>query len=104
VVLIREQFQEALEGWERARPGLEPAVVGLRGEIVGVTDAGGARQALETAGRIFFEGRDLLFLRRPGRGDAFAAEVKPGARLEPVSDEAYLGRLRAHLEGLGVPR
>ena len=103
VVLIREQFHRALEGWESSRPGVEASLVGLRGERVEVRDAAGRSRAFDTAGRFFFEGRDLLFLKRPkAPGEAFAAEVKGGGRLEAVADEAYLRRLRVHLEGLGV--
>ena len=99
VVLIREEFQQALARWDSSRPGIEAALVGLRGERVEVRDRAGQTRAFDSAGRFFFEGRELLFLKRPNApGEAFAAEVKAGGRLEAVADEAYLGRLRSHLD------
>ena len=101
VVLIREHFQQALARWEASRPGIEAALLGLRGERVEVRDQAGRTRAFDTAGRFFFEGRELLFLRRSeAPGEAFAAEVKAGGRLEAVADEAYLRRLRSHLDGV----
>jgi len=101
VVLMREQFQEALARWEASRPGVEAALVGLRGERVDVRDSAGQSRTFDTAGRFFFEGREVLFLRRSeAPGEAFAAEVKAGGRLEAVADEAYLRRLRSHLDGV----
>ena len=101
VVLMREQFQEALARWDASRPGVEAALVGLRGGRVEVRDQAGRTRAFDTAGRFFFEGREVLFLRRSeAPGEAFAAEVKAGGRLEAVADEAYLRRLRSHLDGV----
>ena len=95
---IREQLEEPLLTLEAASPHLEAASLGLRGERIEVATPAGAR-VYETAGRLFFEGRDLLFVRQPGAaGSAVATEVLPGGRLEAVQDERFLGRLRAHLE------
>jgi hypothetical protein len=96
VAAIREQLEEPLLALEAARPQLEAASLGLRGERIEVTSPAGPR-VYETAGRLFFEGRDLLFVRRPGEAASVATEVLPGGRLEPVRDEPLLGRLRAHL-------
>jgi hypothetical protein len=94
---IREQLEEPLLALEAAAPQLEAASLGLRGERIEVATPGGPR-VYETAGRLFFEGRDLLFVRHPGEATSGAAEVLPDGRLEAVSDEPFLGRLRAHLE------
>lgn len=97
VAAIREQLEEPLLALEAALPQLEAASLGLRGERIEVATPGGPR-VYETAGRLFFEGRDLLFVRHPGEAGSGAAEVLPNGRLEAVSDEPFLRRLRAHLE------
>jgi hypothetical protein len=98
VAAIREQLEEPLVALEAARPRLEAATLGLRGERVEVETPAGPR-AYETAGRLFFEGRDILFVRPPGETEvSVATEVLPGGRLEALRGEALLGRLRAHLE------
>lgn len=105
VVLIREQLQQALERWESSCPGLEAALVGLRGGRVEVRDAAGRSRSFDATSRLFFEGRELLFLERPeAPGEAFAVQVRGGGQVEAVTDEAYLVRLRAHLDGLAGAR
>lgn len=103
LALVREQILDPTLEIEAARPGLEAMAVGRRGESIQVTDTAGQTRGYQTAGRFFFEGRDLLFLRRPDdQGATFAVEVREGGRIEALTDEALLGRLKAHLEG-GAP-
>ena len=67
-----------------------------------VTDARGRAHAYRAASRLFFQGRDLLFLapaHEPERAIAF--EVRPGGRIEPIADERFLADLHAHLESPG---
>ena len=100
VAAIREQLEEPLIALEAARPRLEAATLGLQSERIEVETPDGPR-AYETAGRLFFEGRDVLFLRVPAETDtAVAAEVLPGGRLEALRDEPLLGRLRAQRESV----
>jgi hypothetical protein len=71
----------------------------MRRELIEVTDSRGVAHAYQAAGRLFFQGRDLLFLspaHEPERAIAF--EVRSGGRIEPVADERFLADLRAHLE------
>jgi len=101
VALIHEQLAAALADWDAARPNLEAAVLGLRRERIQVTDASGRAHEYEGAGRLFFQGRDLLFLAprdEPRHAVAFA--VQGGGRIEPIADERFLAELRAHLDGL----
>jgi len=103
LALVREQILDPTLEIEAARPGLEAMAVGRRGESIQVTDTAGQTRGYQTAGRFFFEGRDLLFLRRPDdQGATFAVSVREGGRIEALTDEALLGRLKAHLEG-GAP-
>jgi hypothetical protein len=99
LVLIHEQLEAATTGWEAARPNLEAAVLGLRGEQIEVADPTGRKRTFRAAGRLFFEGRDVIFLAPEDDPDsARAAEVKGGGRLEFLEDEAFLERLHAHVE------
>ncbi len=96
--LVKEQLRDASEAWDLARPNLEAATVGLRGERIEVREAAGGTKEWDTAGRVLIEGRDLLFLKDPGDPThAFPVEVKEGGRIEPVSDAAVLDSLDAHL-------
>lgn len=105
LIRIHEQLEAATAGWEAARPNLEAAVLGMRGERVEVTDPAGRTRAFRGVGRLFFEGRDVLFLAPEGDpASARAAEMKGGGRLEFIEDEALLDRLRNHLDRAARPR
>jgi hypothetical protein len=104
VLLIREQLHEIALEWEVQRENLEAATLGLRQETVEVSEPSGRSQVFETAGRFFFQGRDLLFLKVPeDQSRAFPVEVRDHGRLEPVTDEVLLDALRAHMNGLAGP-
>jgi hypothetical protein len=96
---ILEQLEAATDEWARVLPSLESRTLGMRRERVDVTDARGRAHACQAAGRLFFQGRDILFLAPaddPGRAVAF--EVRPGGRIEAVADERFLAELHDHLE------
>ncbi len=96
---IIESLTAATDEWARLLPSLEARTLGMRGERVEVTDVRGVAHAYRAAGRLFFRGRDLLFLapeHDPGRAIAF--EVGTGGRIEPVADEPFLAALHAHIE------
>jgi hypothetical protein len=96
---IVEDLTASTAEWAGLLPSLESRTLGMRGERVEVTDAWGVAHAYRAAGRLFFQGRDLLFLapeHDPGRASAF--EVRPGGRIEPVADERLLADLHAHVE------
>jgi hypothetical protein len=96
---IHEQLEAATTGWEAAWPNLEAAVLGMRGERIEITDPTGRTRSFRGAGRLVFEGRDVVFLApEDDPTSARAAEVKGGGRLEFLEDEAFLDRLRAHLD------
>jgi hypothetical protein len=98
LIRIHEQLEAATADWEAARPNLEAAVLGMRGERIEVTDPAGRTRAFKGVGRLFFEGRDVLFLApEDDPAAARAAEVKGGGRVEFLEDEAYLRRLHAHI-------
>ena len=99
LVRIHEDLEKATLGWDSVRPNLEAAVLGLRRERIEVTDSAGRRRAYAGAGRLVFEGRDILFLAPDDEPEeARAAEVKGGGRIEFLEDESLLTRLRGHLE------
>jgi hypothetical protein len=101
-VSILEQLAAATAEWAGALPNLESMALGMRREHIEVTDARGRAHAYQAAGRLFFQGRDLLFLapaQEPDRAIAF--EVRRGGRIEPVADECFLAQLHAHLERPG---
>jgi hypothetical protein len=99
LALIHEQLEAATAGWEAARPNLEAAVLGLRGERIEIADPTGRKRTFRAAGRLFFEGRDVLLLvPDDDPNSARAAEVKGGGRLEFLEDEAFLERLHAYVE------
>ena len=99
---VHEQLEEATVDWDAARPNLEAAVLGLRGERIEIADPAGRTRSYRGAGRLFFEGRDVLFLApEDDPTQARAAEVKRGGRIGFVEDESFLARLRAHLTTLG---
>ncbi len=96
---ILEQLTAATAEWSRLLPSLEAKTLGMRGERVEVTDGRGAAHAYRAAGRLFFQGRDLLFLapeHDPERAVAF--DVRSGGRVEPVADEHFLAALHAHIQ------
>jgi hypothetical protein len=95
---IHEQLAAATAGWDAARPNLEAAVLGMRGERIEISDPTGRKRGFRAAGRLFFEGRDVLFLApEDDPTSARAAEVKGGGRLEFLEDDAFLERLHAHV-------
>jgi hypothetical protein len=101
-VSILEELAAATAEWERVLPSLESKALGMRRERIEVADTRGRAQAYQSAGRLFFQGRDILFLapaREPDRAIAF--EVRGGGRIEPVADERFLAELHAHLERPG---
>jgi hypothetical protein len=96
---ILEELTAATAEWTGLLPSLEAKTLGMRGERVQVTDARGVAHAFRAAGRLFVQGRDLLFLapdHDPERAVAF--EVRPGGRVEPVADERFLAELQADLD------
>jgi hypothetical protein len=96
---ILEQLEAATNEWAGVLPSLESKTLGVRREAVEVKDSRGVAHAYQAAGRLFFQGRDLLFLspaHEPERAIAF--EVRSGGRIEPVADERFLADLHAHLE------
>jgi hypothetical protein len=96
---ILEDLTAATAGWAGLLPSLEAKTLGMRGEPIEVTDARGVAHAYGGAGRLFFQGRDLLFLAPeddPERAVAF--EIRTGGRIEPVRDERFLVELEADLE------
>jgi hypothetical protein len=96
---ILEDLTAATAEWARALPSLEAKTLGIRGERIEVTDARGVAHACRAAGRLFFQGRDLLFLapeHDPERAAAY--EVRAGGRIEAVADERFLVELQADLE------
>jgi hypothetical protein len=98
---IRGQLDRACREWDIDRPNLEAAVRGLRPEPVEVADPEGRRRRGRAVCRLSFEGRDVVFLAfddDPAR--AAVAIAREGGRLEWISDEGLLGRLRGHLESL----
>jgi hypothetical protein len=99
LVRIHEELDAAAGDWEAGRPNLEAAVLGLRGERIEVADPTGRKRQYRGAGRMFFEGRDVLFVAPEGDPtNARAAAVMGGGRIEFFEDEAFLERLRRHLE------
>jgi len=101
---IVEDLTAKTADWDGLLPSLEARTLGIRGERIEVTDARRVAHAYRAAGRLFFEGRDLLFLAPdddPGRAIAF--EVGAGGRIEPVADERFLADLHAHLEHAASP-
>jgi len=98
VVLVREQLEEPGRAFEIMGPHLEALTLGLRGESVSITDAMGRESTYQTAGRFFFQDRDLLFLKTQKDGArAAVVEFKSGGVLEAVSDPGLLAALNAHL-------
>jgi hypothetical protein len=98
-VAILEALAAATGEWAGLLPSLESRTLGMRGERVEVKDARGVAHAYRAAGRLFFQGRELLFLAPeddPARASAF--EVRAAGRIEPIADERYLADLHAHLE------
>jgi hypothetical protein len=96
---ILEELTAATAEWTALLPSLEAKTLGMRGERIEVTDSRGVAHAFRAAGRLFVQGRDLLFLAPdddPERAIAF--EVRPGGRVEPVADERFLAELQADLE------
>jgi hypothetical protein len=99
---ILEDLTTATAEWARALPSLQAKTLGMRGERIEVTDGRGVAHAYRGAGRLFFQGRDLLFLAPeddPERAIAF--EVGTGGRIEVLSDERFLAELQADLEHAG---
>ncbi len=102
-VSILDQLAAATAEWAAVLPSLEAKSLGMRRERIEVTDARGRAHAYQAAGRLFFQGRDLLFLApalEPERAIAF--EVRQGGRIEPIADERFLADLHAHLESPGL--
>ena len=101
VVLLREQLEGPARAFDLLTPNALALTLGLRGERVRLRDAAGREQTLETAGRFFFQGRDLLFLRAPeDDAQAFAVEMKDGGAIEPIRDASFLDALDQHLQTL----
>jgi len=99
---VRQHIVALTRGVENARGEIELATVGLQQETIQLRDPSGAVTELRAAGRLLFEGRDLLFAapaEDPERILAFA--VADGEQLEPLDDEAFLLRLREYLQALG---
>jgi hypothetical protein len=96
---ILEELTAATAEWTGLLPSLEAKTLGMRGERIEVMDSRGVAHAFRAAGRLFVQGRDLLFLapdHDPERAIAF--EVRPGGRIEPVADERFLAELQADLD------
>jgi hypothetical protein len=105
VAAVHDRMQRLAAPADREGPNLEAATFGARRESLEITDDAGRTRTYRAAGRLVFEGRDLLFVETPDEpGRAVAVEVHDHGRLEPVADEAYLSRLRAHIEAASVSR
>jgi hypothetical protein len=100
---ILEQLEIAAAEWVGVFLSLESRTLGMRREVVEVTDSRGVAHAYWAAGRLFFQGRDLLFLspsHEPERAIAFEAQRQAD---RAVADQRFLADLHAHLERSSAP-